>query len=1602
MDLYEACENGNEERVVELLLLGEDGAGGARLRPGRVSVFGSRFSTVATADRPEAALPVRDPVHGSSMATTSIVPAEASSAMVQERGTAGRTPLLAACMGVQVGVVRLLLGEPCVVRFTGRSKEETETLLAPLAHEYLRQRSTAADVALEQDPEESPRLFDVTVTAKSKLEQIPIATVRLPPNRVVAPRDLMEGLVHVDDFGNTPLQCASCFGCGSTEQHIDDCLEITRLLLAHGDQPNLPKLANKWTPLHWSAYNGNHEQTAILLSPDAHVGATAVAKTQYSIPLMVNDANLFPVDVAGRRGLVLMEEMQILRSNSGAASFEGETDGDESDVSAVYTRWRLRLDHVDVLKLLTREFVDHATELQQYVNEMNSRVPMALLRGKQHAEARKKRFTSADAIRYGQHLLYWVGCFGLVDELRALLRLKLKLRSIDAVGQHLHENREEIVSLQPLYTCSCEENKRQSVLHAVAALGKADIVTLLLQEILDAQRQALVPGQTSPAATKAARSNVVVPSAAGNASDPNKSALLDVAPLAHSGWTNHRNETPQFLAALFLRHDVVEVFSRFLSPASTAWELATCSVEGSFIRHVANHATKLALGIGSSQSLVSGEYVMLFDGVTKKPFKESLIETLREDSATAPLLVVTRAGTRETQPPRWTALRWLHRPKRTDYLVVGVTSEVLTRHAEGLQLKVKHRGSAVRSKYSATTTELFEPFRSLQRQQVVLDIIQKNVNLKGHLRRGNLAAVFPLHDASGCKNIIRQWVRTDSNVRVFQPFWGNSMHQFLLERRTHQYEMLWPFLTYFGEKHAFYYVFVTFYTVWLLLIAVPGALCQLLWLADSLHFVTPLFAVVVSIWATLLVERWKRKKSEIQSNFGNFKRNRTEEFPEFYGDFQVETLEKPVVEVTFPKSVQLFRIYCGLPVLLSLGCTVVAIFVGVRTSQVSEQVVEETLPGLPTELVPYLIPLLNAVSMIVLDYLYTRVARALTRWENHRTVWQYESMLAAKLFWFKFLNAFISLFWVAFVDQDAANLRKQLTIVMGVRQVWYMAVRNVVPLVRVHRKWKAAGFHFHRPKTPQNSEAATRSSLGACFGAMFEWYNAELASDVPPPDLQPGQSPEQSATSRGRSDVPPMVLVQELMQPPDFLMDKQMEIILQFGYITMFVSVLPVAPLLALFNNVITTRLDVISCTQAKQRPPFESETEVQTFMSILEFMSFAAVAVNCGVLFFTVKGDFESLLLLGSNAWADSSDFYIDKLWMLLIIEHVVLGAKALLSLTIDDSAAWVQHDEDRNDEEDKKRFLRESKAGGNPSNAAVGAHNSSHNAPNVVPAPDGDGKTSQRPQATVETMVDELLAQVAEESSAPLSALSLASLERLNRIVAGKLAGAITDRDQALAREREAVEKLDQAMRALASRPQPEQSVAGVSISSTATQDSGVDAPPLPPQVASGAGSSTEGPSTDHSVKTTSWKNPRQCFLCFALGDVVTVCAKRCLSCRVFLCRSCDATLHLDDLGVAEPTHFRVNVPHSDELEHHGLAPMSAVDGPPREVETTPLHKTLRGQIDAFVARNGRVDAGHPLALDAGEMLRRCAANAPVALRFLRNCERRRALGASSGADQ
>jgi hypothetical protein len=61
---------------------------------------------------------------------------------------------------------------------------------------------------------------------------------------------------------------------------------------------------------------------------------------------------------------------------------------------------------------------------------------------------------------------------------------------------------------------------------------------------------------------------------------------------------------------------------------------------------------------------------------------------------------------------------------------------------------------------------------------------------------------------------------------------------------------------------------------------------------------------------------------------------------------------------------------------------------------------------------------LNAVQIIVMNKVYTLVAKKLTDWENYETESMYNDSLATKLFLFQFVNSYNSLFYIAFLKSS--------------------------------------------------------------------------------------------------------------------------------------------------------------------------------------------------------------------------------------------------------------------------------------------------------------------------------------------------------------------------------------------------------------------------------------------------------------------------------------------------------------------------------------------------------------------------------------------------------
>jgi hypothetical protein len=194
---------------------------------------------------------------------------------------------------------------------------------------------------------------------------------------------------------------------------------------------------------------------------------------------------------------------------------------------------------------------------------------------------------------------------------------------------------------------------------------------------------------------------------------------------------------------------------------------------------------------------------------------------------------------------------------------------------------------------------------------------------------------FPMHD--NFKEEIKQsWARYRLPL-----IWG-----FITGNYISSMQPLNFIANYYGEKMGFYFAFLTFYTSWLIIPAIPGVALFIyqMWnlqkqfskgvaIAD-LSVDTPyncLYSLIMALWSTIVIEVWKRRQNEIAHLWNATDKIKCEDFqmPEFKADPDIQSNENRVKFINTASS-HMRRLYTEIPiVILSIGC-VVGCFIGIQ------------------------------------------------------------------------------------------------------------------------------------------------------------------------------------------------------------------------------------------------------------------------------------------------------------------------------------------------------------------------------------------------------------------------------------------------------------------------------------------------------------------------------------------------------------------------------------------------------------------------------------------------------------------------------------------------
>ncbi|XP_034434610.1 anoctamin-2b isoform X1 [Hippoglossus hippoglossus] len=238
--------------------------------------------------------------------------------------------------------------------------------------------------------------------------------------------------------------------------------------------------------------------------------------------------------------------------------------------------------------------------------------------------------------------------------------------------------------------------------------------------------------------------------------------------------------------------------------------------------------------------------------------------------------------------------------------------------------------------------------------------------------------------------------------------------------------------------------------------------------------------------------------------------------------------------------------------------------------------------------------IINLVVILILDEIYGAVAVWLTELEIPKTETNFEERLILKAFLLKFMNAYAPIFYVAFFKGRFAGRPGNYVYVFNDYRMEECAPGGCLIELCIQLSIIMLG-----KQLIQNN--------------IFEIGIPKLKK------LVRALKNKGSAEEEREEERPPQQWnLDHALAPFEGLTPEYMEMIIQFGFVSLFVASFPLAPLFALLNNVIEIRLDAKKFITELRRPVAIRAKDIGIWYNILSGMGKFSVIINAFVISFT------------------------------------------------------------------------------------------------------------------------------------------------------------------------------------------------------------------------------------------------------------------------------------------------------------------------------------------------------------------------------------------------
>ncbi|XP_072290998.1 anoctamin-1-like isoform X2 [Eucyclogobius newberryi] len=565
-------------------------------------------------------------------------------------------------------------------------------------------------------------------------------------------------------------------------------------------------------------------------------------------------------------------------------------------------------------------------------------------------------------------------------------------------------------------------------------------------------------------------------------------------------------------------------------------------------------------------------------------------------------------------------------------------------------------------------------FDNATRSRIVAEMISRitctqtcqTTGIQSLLARGVYESAFPLHDGS----FTRRGQRDQRNDRqILHEEWANY-------RVMYKYQPVDLIRKYFGEQIGLYFAWLGIYTQLLIPPSLLGifvflygiitvdsnipseetcnerlniTMCPLCdgvcdyWQLSSVcslaratylfdNGATVLFAIFMSLWAACFLEHWKRRQTYLKHawDLTSMQDDEEELRPEYESALQekrdkIKTLTKKQVKseetdgetdqmlISSQQEIESLEIedhLCGYLINVStfifLIMVTVSVVVGVAVYRICMLSVWSMNPDPEAKASVRMTVtttgiVLNMLVVLVLEEVYGAIAIWLTELEIPRTKEEFEERLIFKSFFLKSMNAFAPIFYVAFFKGRFSGRPGDYVYAFGD----YRMEECAPPGCLIELCIQLSMIMLGKQLIQNNVFEVLIPKLKKMYRSFQEHKGNRKAAEEEENKFE-GKRPKQQYHK------------DHTLEPYEGVTPEYMEMIIQFGFVSLFVASFPLAPAFALLNNVIEIRLDASKFVTEIRRPDAVRCKDIGIWYHILCGISKFAVITNAFVISFT------------------------------------------------------------------------------------------------------------------------------------------------------------------------------------------------------------------------------------------------------------------------------------------------------------------------------------------------------------------------------------------------